>query len=176
MVAEMEAIEWLPDEEITVEAYQQWGMAYDMLGEREAAVERYEAALDVLTRLTQRTVQLHYRRGQVYVQQGLSMAAREAAHLARYETERLQGTIAFFTGDFPQAGVCFERALQMAQMLELEAKMAEAHRWLMLNAGQQMQLEQAQAHAEMAMAYAERIGDQFQVAGIRADMAGCIFR
>ena len=65
VLAGMDQFSWLPDDEETAEAYEQWGLAYANLGEDEAAALRYEHALETVSRLTERAIRLWYRHSQM---------------------------------------------------------------------------------------------------------------
>lgn len=171
MLNGMEKLDWSV-EAITATAYHQWGMAYAMKGQLDAALDKYGDALSTLSQLTHQMTELHFRRGQMYAQQGNLPQARKEAKLAQYEAERLQGLVAFFAGELQTAVAHFHTALDYAQQTQQEAPVAYIHRWLMYGYGQLGDIEQAKYHAHQAIAYFERTGDRLQAAGIRAEIAG----
>lgn len=168
----MEDFSWDVDDEMTADALGQWAYAYEMRGETEKALDKYDEAIAMLSRTTTRIAGWHRQRGFAYTQESDLSAARREATLAMCEIERLQGMIDYFAGRFESAEDHYLASLHFAEMASDKDKIAKAHEGLSHTAGRQSRADDARAHAEKAMEYYAEIGDRLRLEHMRAELAG----
>jgi tetratricopeptide (TPR) repeat protein len=168
----MEDFSWDVDDETTAEVLGQWGRALELRDQAQQALDKYDEAIEMLSRIASKVVGWRLRRAFVYLNEKDLIAAGKEAQLAVYDVERLQGTIDYITGRFDGARTHFLEALRIAETAADEEKIARAHHMLAVIAGRAASIDDARVHAETAMAHFAAIGDKLQLEGTRAELAG----
>lgn len=167
----MERFSWDPEAETTAEAFGQWATALDNLGRTDEALARYDEAIATLARLTAEIERWRLRRGLILSETDLQAARHETA-LVRYDAERLQGIIDLAGGAFDAARTHLLASLAIAETAQDKYRIARAHHALLLVAGRQGLIDEAEAQAKRAQAFYDEIGDRLQREGVRAELAG----
>jgi tetratricopeptide (TPR) repeat protein len=170
----MDDYSWHPDEQLSANALQQWSDALYLQGDLDGSVQKLEGAIEVLGRLTSQITQLHVRRSNLMAASQNFGAAEREVILAQYEVEKLRALLGIFRGQYQEARTYWEQALALALTARDEERQAEANRWCSNCAGNLGDLATARRHAEEAMAYYERIGDQLRLEGMRVELAGSL--
>jgi tetratricopeptide (TPR) repeat protein len=168
----MESFHWEVDDETTATAIGQWGYANELLGQSEQALNHFDQAIAMLSRVISEIATWHMRRGLLYTEQIDLQTARRETQLARADIERLQGVIDYMAGVFEPAQVHFKSSLQNAEAAADRDRIAKAHYMLAMLAGRQGRIDDARVHAETAMSHFAAIGDRLQLEGMRAELAG----
>jgi tetratricopeptide (TPR) repeat protein len=167
----MENFTWHLEEEITADAFAQWGYAHAILGNYETAQEKFDDAIEILCRLTGKIADLHFHRGQTFHREADFEAARCEIRLAQIDIHILQGQIESFARNFPLARSKYLEALELAKLARDERREARVHMFLTYVANRQGQIKLAQEHAARAMAYFQKIGDRQSLENVRAELA-----
>lgn len=172
VVTRVDTVAWPEDAELTAVVRAEAGMHHHWLGNIEAATTQYDAALSTIARLTHKATYVYFQKGHMALRQRTITAAVQAAHHIHYEHERLQGFIAFGTGEFEQAIAHYQEALHLAETINDVGKQATVHYYLALLAGRRAQLDTARHHAQHYMDYCRQTGDRLQLEVMRAELAG----
>lgn len=136
------------------------GHAAHLKGRSDRALASYGNALTRLTDVMGRLTMIHFRRGQVFLEnRQLQDACHEAQNIF-YFYKRLQAMIARRSGDFLAAEEAFLVALDSAENIPL-IQQASTHEQLMFLYGQKRQMEQVEHHAKLAMDTFTTMGHQF---------------
>jgi tetratricopeptide (TPR) repeat protein len=167
----MEGFSWDADDETTAEVLSQWATAYRLLERPDQALDKYDQAIEMLSRMATKIAGWRMQRGIILTQTD-SQAARYEAQLAIYDVERLQGMIDYLGGNFDSAQTHFMASLEIARAADDKDRIARAYHYLMLVAGRQGDIDNALAYSEKAMAHYAAIGDLPQLEGVRAELAG----
>ncbi len=168
----MEGFSWDADDETTASGLSQWAYAYELRDRPDQALAKYDEAIGMLSRTTSQIAGWRLRRGFIFLNESDLSAARQEAHLAMCDVERLYGTIDSLLGYYDSAKSHFLEALHLAEGAADKDKIARAHYLLSTIAGRQARLEDARMHAEVAMVYFADIGDRLRLEGVRAELAG----
>ena len=168
----MEGFTWEVDDETTAEALGQWAYALEVRDEFDGALARYDEAIDMLSRATQKVTGWHLRRGFVYMGASDPSRAREEVLSAKCDIERLQGIIDYEIGQYASAQTHYRTALQYAEEAADERRIAGVHHIMSLTAGRLGDMAEARANTEKAIEFYARIGDRVQLEGVRAELAG----
>lgn len=171
----MEQFNWHLDEEITAEALIQEGQAQAILGRSEAALTKFDEAIEILTRLAVKIAYTHYQRGQLFLREVDFEAARREVVLAQTDVAFMQGQIEQLSRNFQLARTQYLQALESAHIGRDERRVARIHQFLTQVAARQNQPELAREHGTAAMSYFHKIGDRFNQEVIRVQMAGAYF-
>ena len=131
----MEGFTWEVDDETTAEALGQWAYALEVRDEFDGALARYDEAIDMLSRATQKVTGWHLRRGFVYMGASDPSRAREEVLSAKCDIERLQGIIDYEIGQYASAQTHYRTALQYAEEAADERRIAGVHHIMSLTAG-----------------------------------------
>lgn len=172
VLADMESFSWDVDDETTAEALGQWAFAYQLRDQPERALDKYDEALDMIARVVTKIADWRRSRGFVFTRESDLTAARREATAAKADIERLEGMINFFAGRFDTAWDHYLASLHLADSAADPDKVAKAHEDLSHTAGRRGRMDEAQAHAEKAMAYYAEIGNRLQLEHMRAELAG----
>ncbi len=159
-VADLEAVEWVDDSELTADAILLQSSFQNALGYPETAVTRSEAGMAVIMRLLQRLTRYRYQRGTALLKQRQMDAAWQEAQLAQYEASRLQGLVEEEQGDFSAALLSYQQALAVAKSGTHERQLAQINQELAALYGRLGQLDAAQPHAQEALRYYAQSGDR----------------
>jgi tetratricopeptide (TPR) repeat protein len=168
----MEGFKWDADDETTADALGQWGHALELRDQTEQALAKYDEAIAMLARATNKIAGWHLRRGLVYSRESDVDASRKEAQLGMYNVNRLLGMIDYLTGGYATAHSHFLEALHLAETANDKDKIARANYMLAFVAGRQGRIEDARIYAEATMAHYTDIGDRLQLEGMRAELAG----
>lgn len=168
----MESFQWEVDDETTADALGQWAYAYALRDQNENALEKYDAAIDMLSRAIVKISSWRRQRGFTFTRDANPTAARREALLAMWDIERLQGMIEYSTGQLDSAQKHYLAALQYSMEAGDLTKIARSHVDLLTIAGRLGQIEEARRHAEQAIAHYVEIGDRFAQESVRAELAG----
>ena len=172
VLARMDGFNWQPGERETADALQQWGEAHFIVGDTKAALGRYDDAIRVLSEVSSQLLFLHQKRGQMFIGQAATSAARREIQQAEYELETFKGLVEIAKGQFLQAQSHFDSAFELAQILGDEQRCAKSNQHLAMAFGNYGDISQAHRYAGEAMRYFDRVGDRLQLEGLRAEMAG----
>lgn len=167
----MEQFSWDVDDEPTANAIGQWAYAYELREQSDQALDKYDEAIAMASRLITDVMSWRLRRGFILSETDFQSAQREA-ELAQYDIERLLGSLSYLSGRFEQAEEHFRAMLQIAERTSNADKIARAHQQLSILAGRRGMMGEAGYHAEIAMDYFAQIGDRLQLEGMRAELAG----
>lgn len=170
----MESFTWHPDEEITADALNQWGLAYAVLGRNEAAVEKFDEAVETLGRIAEKIAGQHFHRGQLFLLEADFEAARREIVLAQFDVDHMRGMVEQAARNFAQAKAIFRQALEKAEAVGEEHRAARMHHLLLQIAGRQARPEEAGEHARWAMAYYRKIGSRQMEETIRGELAAML--
>lgn len=168
----IDSYSWHLDEKITADALDLRGQAHLIHGHMDSALSDFDSAISVLGELSIQIVQLHRKRGQMYIEQAdLDLAKRETA-LAQFEIEQLKGLIEMAQGKYLQAQVTLKAARQIAADSSDAKRTAKTEQLLAMAAGNYGDYIHARQYAQAAMSYFERTGDRLSLENLRAEMAG----
>ena len=169
---EIRTITWPPGREVTVSAKFLEGHFLNALGYPEAALNSYEAGITTIARLQNQLVFFRNRRSRIYARQRQVEAAWDEARLARYEAENLQGFVQKTQGNYAEAYVHYQHALELAQAIRYHPGVARTHRDLANLFTLQGKPAKVIEHAQVAIQFYDRIGDQFNRETIRNILSG----
>lgn len=170
--ADLQAVNWSPDSDATIQAYELWGRFVEALGYPHKALEKYEEGMDVTARLLNQLVSFRYQRGIVHLRQRAMKDAWKEARLAQYHAENLQGRLLEEQGRYIDAELQYRRTLTIAESLNYHVGIAKAHEDLFGLLGRQPdKFNNSMIHAKKAINYYERIGDRFSIAKIRNNLS-----
>lgn len=172
VLEDMGSFSWDADDETTAEALGLWAFAYQLRDQPEKALEKYDEALDMISRAVAKIAEWRRKRGFVHISESDLTAARLEAIAAKSDIERLEGMIDYFAGRFDSARTHYLASLHLAEAASDADKIAKAHEDLSHTAGRQGRMDETRIHAEKAMAYYAEIGDRLQLEHMRADLAG----
>lgn len=167
----MEQFSWDVDDGPAAGAIGQWAYAYELRDQSDQALEKYDEAIAMASRLITDVMHWRLRRGLILSEADIQSAQQEA-ELARYDIERLLGSLTYLSGRFEEAEAHFRAMLQIAEHASNTDKIARAHQQLSFIAGRRGLMAEAGFHAEIAMEYFAQIGDRLQLEGMRAELAG----
>ncbi len=174
VLAEAGGIEW----EATVAGQRektavlaQEARATTILGDHEAARDRYDEAILTLGQLANDILDKQFTRTTTHFLLGDKQAALAEVAQAKYEAARLEGFVHWRLGNFREAQTHLATARALADALNNPRAVAQVERLLLHNSSHAGQLAQAQHHAEAAIRYYRQVGDQFNVAGTQANLA-----
>jgi tetratricopeptide (TPR) repeat protein len=156
---ELAQIEWPLAHEVTVQGRLLQGIFQSSLGYPDAAVQSYEEGMAVIARLLNSLIRFRHKSGRVHVRQRNLEAAWREARLALVEVQNLQGMIQAEQGEYAAAQAAHSRALEVAESINDERGIAQAHHQLAALMAYQGKLDEMIAHTEEAMTYYERTGD-----------------
>lgn len=145
--------------------------ATTILGNHDAARDRYDEAILTLGQLTNDILDQQFIRTTTHFLLGDKQAALAEVTRAKYETARLEGFVHWRLGNFREAHTHLANARTLAHTLNNPKAIAQAERLLLHNSSHAGQLAQAQQHAEAAICYYRQVGDQFNIAGTQANLA-----
>ena len=169
--ADLQAVNWSPDSQTSIQAYELWGSFVEALGYPHKALEKYEEGMEVTTRLLNQLVGFRYQRSMIHVRQRAMKEAWKEARLAQYQAEHLQGIIQEEQGRFADAELYYQRALVLAKSLRYETGTAETNLRLFALLARQAKFDDAIIHAQEAIIYYQRIGNHFGMAKVRASLS-----
>jgi tetratricopeptide (TPR) repeat protein len=168
----MDGFNWQSGERESADVLQQWGDALFVSGDREGALGRYEDAIHVLSDFSSQLIFLHHKRGQMFIEQAETNAAKREIQLAEFELERFKGLMELTLGDYLKAQEHLKIAKELAQTLNDDARIAKSNQLLAITIGNYGDILQAHEFAAEAMAYFQRVGNRLQLEGLRAELAG----
>lgn len=162
-LAELDAVSWTAEEEVTGQALLLRGNFLNALGYPQGALTNYSEGIQVTTRLLSQLIRFHCQRGLVHLQQRQMREASREARLAQFEAEHLQGLVQEEQGNYEEAYLSYQRALALAKSIEHEPGMAQLQRELAALLGRQARSAEAIHYAEAAIGYYERVGDRLNL-------------
>lgn len=174
--AEIEAVTWSKNSEMTIRAQQLHGEFLNALGYPEQALTTYNQVLKTTGRLLNQLGRAHYQRGLIYVQQKQLDTAGEEALLARYQAEHLQALVHDEQGRYEEAHRFYQRALALAEEANHTSGIAQTNRELAALFTRQGQLEEARTAAQVAIAHYELLGDRLGQEKMRNVLAAIYFQ
>ena len=172
VLAGMNSYSWHVDEDLSVTALEQWGEAHRLLGDLDAARDRYDEAINILGRLSNQIVKFTIKRGQTWALEADHAKAEREADLAQYQVDIFRGEIEINRGQHRQARAYLNNALDLARSAKDERRQARANYLLTLAAGNLGDVDAAHEYAKLAMNYYERVGNRLRLEGLRAELAG----
>lgn len=168
----IDSYSWHLDEKITADALDQWGQARLIRGDIDGALTDFDNAIAVLRELATQVVQLHRKRGQMYIEQAsLDLAERES-RLAQFEVEQLKALVEMAQGKHLVALEHLRTARRIAEATLDAGRMAKIDELLAMAAGNYGDYVLARQHAQAAMTYFERTGNRLRLENLRAEVAG----
>jgi tetratricopeptide (TPR) repeat protein len=161
---------------VTADALLLRGQFLNALGRTPAALNTYEEGLAALAHLHRQLVRFRYRRSITYVQQRQMKEAWQEVLMAQYEADHLQGLVQDEQGQFDEAYLTYQRALDLAKSVKYEAGIAQTSRELAILLSRQARPEEAMHHAQEAIAYFEHTGDRFSLERMRNTLTAIYFQ
>ncbi len=172
-LAAFDAATWPRQTSLRTYAQQLSGDLLEAQGLPEAALQRYEAALQAVTGLLeQQQVHLHARIGHLHMArfQNLDAAWAEACQ-ARYAAELFQGEVQDERGKYAEARVHYQTALAVAEQLSDPLRQARAHFNLAIIAARREESGLATFHFEQTMHWYAGLGDLVRTERTRTNLA-----
>jgi tetratricopeptide (TPR) repeat protein len=154
------SISWDMEDALTAEAYGQAAIAAAAAGNTDGALDYHNRAIDVLGRHVDGIIDNHYRRGNIFADQGELSRARLEAMRAEHRLLIFKGRIDYFANNYDQAIEFLRQAVDIAGFLKDDRLTALTNRRLAEVYGAQGRVPEAERCLEEAIAYHERIGDR----------------
>jgi tetratricopeptide (TPR) repeat protein len=168
----IDSYSWHLDEKITADALDLRGQAHLILGQMDRALSDFDGAISVLGEVSLQIVQLHRRRGQMYIEQAALDLAESETRLAQFEIEQLKALIEIAQGNYLQAQGTLKTARQIAEASSDAKRIAKTDQMLAIAAGNHGDYVHARQYAQAATSYFERVGDRLSLENLRAEVAG----
>ncbi len=166
-----EVTKWSDDSEAAAEAHRLAAESNWLMGRTRKADMQLDDALEIYSRVAQKTSLIHFRRGNIAVKHNIDQAQRAKKAIA-YELARLTGRIANAAGDFAEAQAQYENALHIAILLKDKQKEANINSFLAQLLAQIGQFEKAIAYANKYIDFCEKTHDHLHAETMRAEIAG----
>lgn len=147
-------------------AYQQY-----INGNQERALELYEQSLNIFTENIHAITHIHRVRSRIYIDQHQLKNAEREALRAECLVKTIKATIASSRAQYEEAIAIMKSALEIALHIDSMESIAYAHTQIAIFAAEAGQLEQAHHHTNNATIYYEKIGNESNIEGLRANLA-----
>lgn len=133
----LEKVDWDQNEEISVEAFHNWALIHQRMGDFDSAHDKFTEGIEVISRLLALNTQFNVDKSHLYrMSRDMTLAKREA-ELAKLHAELLQGNINDDLGNFKDAVKHYEIALEIAKSIGDEALTARVEFSLAIAFGKQ---------------------------------------
>lgn len=172
VLEDIDSYSWHLDEKITADALDQWGQARLIRGDIDGALADFNSAITVLREMSTQVVQLHRKRGQMYIEQAALDLAERESRLAQFEVEQLRALVEMAQGNHLAALEYLRVARRIAETVSDTERVAKTDELVAMAAGNYGDYILARQHAQAAMAYFERTGNRLRLENLRAELAG----
>lgn len=166
------SLEWPTAESTTVDALHAQGYFYELTGDLDSALVKYDEALEQISGLLEKQAQIMVQRGRIYQRLRNMKQADEEARRVKFAAEKLQSIVQDELGNFTPARNHLWSALTIAEELDDETLIAESYFHLAIIEARQAKGEIALEYFNRALEYYARVGNQYQVERIRVNMVG----
>lgn len=168
----VEIVDWSEDSEVAAEAHHISAVSNWWMGNSEKALDQFNDALAIFSRIAQRSSSVHFRRGSIHMRQGDIEMAQKSLLEIEYEAIRLRGLVERMQGNLEEAQKHYKSAYSIAAQLNDERKQINMKELISQLLGQQGKIEEATKLGQECVDFYEKVHHPIRAEIMRADLAG----